>query len=92
VGRRGALSAEQRRAILDREIAYYVRHGYRVVSRTDTAAQLVKPKRFSFLWALLWFLLAGGGLAVYLIYYAAKRDAQVYIEIEPSGKVRRTSR
>jgi capsule polysaccharide export protein KpsE/RkpR len=33
--------------------------------------QLVKPKKFSFIWALVWFLLFGIGLIVYLLYYGA---------------------
>ena len=63
------LSIEQRREILQREIAKYMRKGFRVVSQTDTTAQLMKPKSFSFLWAFLWFLLFGFGLIVYLLYY-----------------------
>jgi len=49
--------------ILEAEIARYTQRGYRVLSRTDTSAQLLRPKKFSFLWALLWFLLFGIGLA-----------------------------
>ena len=83
------LSTEERRGILEREIKKYVRRGYRVVSQTDTTAQLVRAKKFSCLWALLWLLVFGIGLIVYLIYYAAKRDDQVYIEVDERGKVKR---
>jgi len=88
----GVLSVDSRRAILDKEISHYVKRGFQVVSRTDTTAQLVKPKKFSFLWAMLWLLCFGIGLLVYLIYYAAKRDEQIYLEVGASGKIRRTSR
>ncbi len=54
------LSTLERSAILDKEVAYYIRRGFRVISRTDTTAQLVKPKSFSILWFfILMFTLIG---------------------------------
>lgn len=82
-------SVDERRAILQREISGYVKKGFRVVSQTDTTAQLVKPKTFSFLWALLWFLLLGVGLLVYLIWYWAKRDETIYLEVDDKGRVKK---
>ena len=67
-------------------VAWFVSQGYRVQSQTDAAAQLVKPKVFSFVWAFFWFLGFGVGLIVYLIYYAAKNDKQVYLTVN-DGKV-----
>jgi len=58
-----------------------VNQGYRVVSQTDSSAQLVKPKEFSFIWAFLWFLLLGIGVVVYLFYYASKKDKSVYLTV-----------
>ena len=84
------LTLDERRAILDKEIRKYVKRGYKVASRTDTSVQLVKPKKFSFLWALLWFLVFGIGLVVYLIYYWAKKDDQLYLEVDDKGKIKRT--
>lgn len=81
------VSLAERRAILQGVIAKFVRQGYRVVSQTDTTAQLVRPKRFSLLWAALWFLFFGIGLLVYLIYYMAKRDSQIYLGVDAYGKV-----
>jgi len=81
------LTVEERRAILDRVIGRYSRQGYRVVSRTDTAAQLVRPKKFSFWWALFWFLFFGAGILVYVFYYMSKRDTVVYLEIDPRGRL-----
>lgn len=83
------ISAEARNAILQREVASYLRKGFRVVSQTHTTAQLVKPKKFSFVWAFLWLLVWFFGILVYLIYYAAKRDEQVYLEIDERGFVMR---
>ena len=74
-------------APLQEHIGWYVRQGYHVVSQTETAAQLVKSKRFSFVWALGWFLLFGIGLIVYLLYYAAKKDKAIYLTVQADGTV-----
>lgn len=87
-----ALSLEERRAVLDREVARYVKRGFRVESRTDTTAQLVKPKKFSLFWAVVWFLCAVFPFIVYLLWYAAKRDEQVYLQVDERGRVERTKR
>jgi hypothetical protein len=57
-------------------------------ARTQTTAQLVKPKKFSFIWALVWFLLFGIGLIVYLLYYWGKRDQTVYLAVDERGNIR----
>lgn len=82
-----AKSNEERQAILQVEISKYIRRGYRVVSQTVTTAQLVKPKSFSFFWALVWLLLAVLPFFIYLIYYAAKRDSTIYIEVGGDGQI-----
>lgn len=83
------MSIGERKQKLEREIKKYIRKGYRVTYQTDTSAQLVRPKKFSFLWAFLWLLALGIGIIVYLIYYAAKRDDEIFIEITETGKVKR---
>jgi hypothetical protein len=79
------VTIEQRRAILRAEIEKAARKGWRVVSQTDAAAQLVKPREFSATWAFLWFLACGVGLVVYLLYYAGKRDQQLYLDVDVEG-------
>ena len=79
-----------REALLDREVQKYVRWGYRVVSRTPTTAQLVRPKRFSLILALLGLCLAVVGLVVYVLLYMAARDSQVYLTVDINGKIHRT--
>lgn len=81
------LTIEKRREILQHEINSYVKKGFRVISQTDTTAQLVKPKKFSLLWAIIWLLVLIIGLLVYIFYYMAKKDEQIYIEVTPTGKV-----
>lgn len=75
---------------LEEEVGEYMRCGFFVRHRTETTAQLVKPKKFSFVWALLWFLVFGVGIVVYLIYYAAKRDEGRYVEVNEYGAVKAT--
>lgn len=83
------VTIDQRREILQREINGYLKRGFRVVSQTETSAQLLKPKVFSLLWAFLWFLGFGIGIIVYIIWYMAKRDETVYIEVDDKGHVKR---
>lgn len=72
-------SVEEHRRLLEQQIDGHLQRGYRVVSQTDTAAQLVRPKSFSFIWAMAWFLLCGVGVLVYVFYYASKSDDTVYL-------------
>ena len=81
------LSLEERSAILDVAVMKYVRMGYEVRSRTQTTVQLVKPKKFSFFWALVWFLLFGIGLIVYLLFYWSERDQTIYLEVDEHGTI-----
>jgi hypothetical protein len=84
------LSEDERLRILEVQIGHYTRRGFFVRERTASTAQLIKPKNFSFLWALLWFLLFGIGLVVYLIYYAAKKDEGRYVSVNEYGAVTTT--
>lgn len=84
------VSEAERSSLLEEEVGEYMRDGFLLRTRTATTAQLVKQKQFSFIWALLWFLVFGVGLIVYLIYYAAKRDEGRYVEVDGYGAVRAT--
>ena len=66
-------------APLPQRVRWYTAHGYRVVSHTDIGVQLVKPKEFSFGWAVFWFLFFGVGVLIYVFYYAAKRDETLFL-------------
>lgn len=81
------LSIEHRQEILQREINKYIRQGYRVISQTNTTAQLVRPKRFSCLWFFINLILLFGWI-FYLLWYWSKRDEQIYIEVDINGKTR----
>jgi hypothetical protein len=84
------ISEAERSRLLDEAIQGYLFRGFFVRLRTQTTAQLVRPKRFSFIWALLWFLLFGIGIIIYLIYYAAKRDEGIYLQVDEYGNVTAT--
>jgi hypothetical protein len=77
--------------ILDERIFQYARGGYRVIHRSDYSAQLLRPKRFSFLWAVIWFLFFGIGILVYFAYYFAKKEKTIYIAVTSSGSIRQTA-
>jgi len=82
------LSLSERTEKLTREIVKYTNQGYRVVSRTDTSVQLVKPKEpFNFLIALVGLLIVIVGLLIYIIYYFSKSDDAVYLVVSETGKV-----
>lgn len=78
-----------RAALLDQEIGKYARQGYRVITRTPTTAQLVRPKKFSLLWALIWTITVAG-LIIYIIWYLAKRDSQIYLTVDANGRIHRS--
>ena len=83
---------DERRATLDAAIQKYVKKGFRVESRTDPTAQLIKPKRLSCLIGVLTFLLLGIGLIIYLIWYAAQKDEQIYLVVDDKNKLSETKR
>ena len=81
------LSIKERRMILLLEIDKFFRQGYRVVSQTDTTAELVKSKEFSYLWFFINAILIIGWI-FYLLWYWLKNDKQVDIEVDENGNVR----
>ena len=89
---RDIASMATRRAALHNSIATYLAQGYRVVSQTDTTAQLVKPKQFSCLLAAIGAALFWTGFGLlflvgYVIYYLASKDQQIYIMVDEYGTV-----
>lgn len=81
------MTTEMRRNILEQEIQSYVRRGYRVLSQTDTSAQLIKPKKFSFLLAVLLFIIMVLPFILYLLWYMASKDKTVYISVDAAGRI-----
>lgn len=83
-----ALSVEARKAILEREIAKYVRAGWQVQARTDTTAQLVRDKKAS---CGLTLLLALFLIVPAILYWLLYRGSEsLYLEVDARGRVRAT--
>ena len=83
------VTVEARRAVLDGEVASQVKLGWRVVSRTDTTAQLVKdkgPDGCVTIFLLLFFIVPG---ILYMILY--KGSENLYLEVDDHGNVKRTA-
>lgn len=81
------LPIEERAEILQIEINRYLQRGLKVLSQTQTTAQLVKPKKFSCLLATLGLLLFGVGFLIYIFYYASQKDTQLYIQVLDDGTI-----
>ena len=79
------ISADKRREILQRELMNLSAQGFIILHQSDTMAQLRKPKTFNFGLALLGLLFYGVGLLPYLLYYLAKKDTLVSIEVDEYG-------
>jgi len=82
-----ALTIEERAEILQIEINRYLQRGFKVLSQTQTTAQLMKPKKFSCLLATLGLLLLGVGFLIYIFYYASQKDTQLYIQVLDDGTI-----
>lgn len=83
------LTEPERSAILDAEIQRWVGQGYRLVTRTSTAAQMVKPKSFSVAVAIFGLLFLVVGLLIYLLAYAAQSDEALYLSVDEHGRIQR---
>jgi hypothetical protein len=83
-----AMTIDERRAILEEEIAKQVRAGWTVVSRTDTTAQLTAtegPNGCVLLFLLLFFIIPG---ILYVLFY--KGSKSLYLEVDEQGNVKHT--
>lgn len=76
------------RSKLQQIIPFYLRHGFQVAFQNETSVQLVKTKEFAPFLALLLFLLAVVPFIIYLIIFLSKKDARLFIEVNPDDSVR----
>ena len=83
-----SLSARERIAALDEEVAEWVRHGWRVESRSDFQAVLVSGKPVShLLHAILTVLTAGLWLIGWLIVAFTGGEERELLSVDPYGNV-----
>jgi len=81
------LSVDERRALLDQEVVRHAGHGWRVTTRSDTSAQLVKEKKVNGCLAIILLCL---GIIPGLIYLAANRAPDsLYLDVDEFGRIRR---
>lgn len=57
--------------------AYYLSKGYRMITQTESSIQMVKPKKFSWFWGIVLFLLGIFPFIIYLIIYLSKDEEAV---------------
>lgn len=66
---------------MDTAVSSYIAQGYVIMHKTDTSVILTKKKEFSIPIAIIGFLFAFIGLALYAIIYACMKDKVVEISI-----------
>ena len=73
---------------LDQAIARYRRRGYRVVSRTEFSAHLLKSNRFNTAAGILWLLCFGVGILFYAAWLLLiRRERIVYLHLDANDQV-----
>lgn len=85
-----ALPIERRKEILEKEISKYVQQGWRVNSRTDTTAQLVRDQQASCLVALILAIFFIVPAILYLMLF--KGTQSMYLEVDEQGNIKATGR
>ncbi|OGL95034.1 hypothetical protein A2348_04665 [Candidatus Uhrbacteria bacterium RIFOXYB12_FULL_58_10] len=71
---------------LSAQVRYLIQFGYVVVHQNEKTAQLVRKKKFSLFLALCGLLLFFFGFLLYLVWYLAKRDDTIYLDITAQEK------
>jgi hypothetical protein len=88
VSAEATLSLEERRVILEREVSKHTSQGWRVVSRTETSAQLERQTQANgCLGLLLLACFIVPGILYFLLY---KGTEGLYIDVQADGRVRAT--
>jgi len=64
--------------VLDEVILTYIKTGYQLIAKTDTTAQLIRSKDFSFGKAFAFGLL-------YVAHRASKKDPSAFVTVNPDG-------
>jgi magnesium-transporting ATPase (P-type) len=75
--------------ILENAVLQYQAKGWILLSKTSRTAQLSKPKQFSWGWFIFWLIIGLFlillPLIIYLIYYWAKKNELVTLEVDEKG-------
>lgn len=82
------MSVDARKVRLEQEINKYVRQGWRVISRTDTTAQLQRDKQASCLLALILAIFLIVPAVLYLLLYRGTEN--LYLQVDEQGRIQAT--
>jgi hypothetical protein len=85
------LTLAERQQVLQTELRRWLRFGYRVTHQTDTTVQLVRPREFSFLMALI-LVFTIVGFVIYLLWYLTREDDSAFLEVNETGEILRNGR
>jgi hypothetical protein len=88
VAARSGLSIQERKRILDQEVSKHVSNGWRVISQTDTTAQLTRQTPASCGLALLLAIFLIVPAILYLMLYHGTES--LYIEVDEAGNIKAT--
>lgn len=82
------MTVDARKARLEQEINKYVAQGWRVISRTDTTAQLQRDKQASCLLALILAIFLIVPAILYMLLYRGTEN--LYLQVNEQGQIQAT--
>jgi hypothetical protein len=85
--RQGLLGEAERTAILEREMRPLLERGFRVISRTPTSAQLVKPNQLTCGEIVIGVLTIG----ILLVVFVLRKEQTIYISVDEGGRAHVTT-
>ena len=77
---------EERKAILEKEIAHSLKNGWRISSRTETGCQIVQDKKRNgclLVFLFLFFIIPG----IFYLLLTQGQTISVYIEVDEEGRI-----
>ena len=79
----------KRATVLDQAVSDYQNKGWVLLSKVGGVVQLKKPKKFNWLWFILWtaasWFAAFMGALVYILYYAVKKEKIIVLSTDNQG-------
>ena len=75
---------DQGRQVAEQKLEGYLKRGYQIAYKDESRVQLVRRKKFSLFWALIWFVFGlGVGIVPYILYYwLIKKDEVVNLKLK----------
>ncbi len=79
--------SRERTAPLEAAIESYQRRGFRLLARTETTAQLIKPRQYDPAFGCLGLLTFGVFWLIGLLVYLLQKDQLVYLSLDENGHI-----